>query len=224
MSTEPVALPPLRALNLRDQALAAVREAIVMGNMPPGTHLAETRLAQDLGISRGTLREAMRQLQQEGLAVTDGRGRLYVRSLDGRTIRDTFIVRAALESLAARTVAGLPEPERTEALSRLNDALAELRSAESESLPASIEADLTFHRTLCEVSGNVPLLQTWTHLENVLRMSIMNAGAERARTNMSADRHTEVIELIAANSPDLEARMRSHILAVLGDFDLQVAE
>lgn len=218
----PAALPSLTVSNLRAQALVALREAIVMGSFAPGMHLAEVRLAGDLGISRGTLREALRQLEQEGLAVTDGRGRLHVRSLDALTVRDAFRVRAALETLAARTAADLPRPEKDRAIEALSRALDVMREAEDKSLHTSLEADVEFHRTLCRVSGNQPLLQSWEQISGVVRMSIMFAGAERARKNVAAPRHQEVIDLIEKNPRDLEARMTAHILDVLDDFDLDL--
>ncbi len=83
----------------------------------PGTHLVETELSEALQISRGTLREAMRQLQQEGLISAGARGRLSVRHLDTKEIRDIFDVRAALESLAARELAS--RPDRADAVAEL---------------------------------------------------------------------------------------------------------
>ena len=223
VSPQTSVLPSLQVSNLREQALQALREAIVMGGIAPGTHLAEVRLASELGISRGTLREALRQLQQEGLAVTDGRGRLHVRSLDARTIAGTFRVRAALEALAARTVADMPEEPRAKALRQLDRALRTMRDAEEDDLPMleRLEADVEFHRTLCRVSDNEVLLQTWEQLAGVLRMSIMHAGAQQAKLNTSADKHQEVIDVIADGPADLEARITAHILAVLGDFGVE---
>jgi DNA-binding GntR family transcriptional regulator len=217
-------LPALQTQNLREQALVALREAIVMGSLSPGAHLGEVRLAKDLGISRGTLREAMRQLQQEGLAVTDGRGRLHVRSLDARTIRDTFRVRAALESLAARTVADLPGPARERALAALDGALAAMAAVEDASLHERLEADVEFHRTLCRVSGNEPLLKTWEQVSGVVRMSIMYAGVDKARQNVAVARHREVAEMLREAPADLEARMTTHILDVLDDFELDLEQ
>lgn len=216
-------LPSLQTHNLREQALEALREAIVMGSLAPGSHLAEVRLANDLGISRGTLREALRQLQQEGLAVTDGRGRLHVRSLDARTIRDTFRVRAALESLAARTVAELPSSAKESAVKALDRALEAMDAAEGESLHERLEADVEFHRTLCRVSGNDQLLKSWEQISGAVRMSIMFAGVDRAQQNVAAIRHREVIEKLEENPRDLEAWMAAHILDVLGDFELETS-
>ena len=91
MAAEPLSLLRLEKTSLRQQALTALRRAITSGELPPGTHLVETELSEALQISRGTLREAMRQLQQEGLiSVTGDRGRLSVRHLDAKEIRDIF--------------------------------------------------------------------------------------------------------------------------------------
>ena len=95
----------LEKTSLREQALTALRRAITTGQLTQGTHLVETELSEALQISRGTLREAMRQLQQEGLISAGARGRLSVRHLDAKEIKDIFDVRAALESLAASTLA-----------------------------------------------------------------------------------------------------------------------
>ena len=224
MTSAPSTLPSLQSHNLREQALIALREAIVMGTLEPGSHLAEVRLAGDLGISRGTLREALRQLEQEGLAVTDGRGRLHVRALDKRTIRDAFRVRAALESLAARTVADLPATAKKSAMKALEAALEAMAAAEDESLHARLEADVEFHRTLCRVSGNEQLLKTWEQISGVVRMSIMFAGVEKAQQNVAVPRHREVTDMIRENPRDLEAQMTAHILRVLRDFELDVEE
>ncbi len=117
MSVDATSLLRLEKTSLREQALTALRKAITSGQLPPSTHLVETELSEALQISRGTLREAMRQLQQEGLISAGARGRLSVRHLDTKEIRDIFNVRAALESLAARELAA--KPDRAEAVTAL---------------------------------------------------------------------------------------------------------
>src|SRR6478672_9822533 len=96
----------LAKTSLREQALDQLRNAVTSGEIAPGTRLLETELSAALGISRGTLREALRQLQQEGLVEAGERGRLTVRTLSDQEILDMFAVRAALEGLAAFIVAG----------------------------------------------------------------------------------------------------------------------
>ncbi|MCI9889920.1 GntR family transcriptional regulator [Micrococcales bacterium 31B] len=190
----PLGLVGLEKKSLREQALTSLRRAITSGELAPGQHLVEIDLSQRLGISRGTLREALRQLEQEGLASAGPRGRLSVRHLDAKEIHDIFAVRGVLESLAARTI--IEQPRRAKLVGELRDAIEHMDAAQSASLEEQIEADLDFHRRLCEVSGNETLLHQWNSLEGSIRMSIMFAGLDRATSNMSVDRHRDIVNAI----------------------------
>ena len=196
MTTQNAALAGLAKVNLRQQALSALRRAITTGELPPGTHLVETELSEQLQISRGTLREAMRQLQQEGLISAGARGRLAVRSLDAKEILDIFAVRAALESLAVRTLS--QAEDRHVAVAPLRESIRIMDEAVGDTLEERIEADLDFHRTLCQLTGNAMLLHSWKALEGSIRMSFMWAGMERAVGNMRVDRHTAIVDVIEA--------------------------
>ena len=213
MAAEPLSLLRLEKTSLRQQALTALRRAITSGELPPGTHLVETELSEALQISRGTLREAMRQLQQEGLiSVTGDRGRLSVRHLDAKEIRDIFNVRAALESLAARELCALPD--RAGAVAILRKAVAEMERWAVANLEDRIEADLKFHRTMCQLTGNETLVHSWTSLEGSIRMSIMFAGVDRAIKNMDVKRHSELVDAIETGDADTaETAVRDHMTA-----------
>jgi len=193
MTAEPGFLR-LEKTSLREQALSALRKAITTGQIRPGTHLVETELSEALQISRGTLREAMRQLQQEGLISAGARGRLSVRHLDTKEIRDIFGVRAALEALAASELAS--RPNRADVVAELRGAVEDMERWAASNLEDRIEADLRFHRTLCRLSGNETLMHSWSSLEGSIRMSIMYAGVERALKNMDAKRHLEIVDAI----------------------------
>ena len=152
-----------------------------------------------LGISRGTLREALRQLQQEGLVEAGERGRLTVRTLTDAEILDMFAVRAALEGLAAHIISG--RPDRADLVSRLQVGLDALDAA-GGSINDMVEIDLAFHRLLCELTGNTTLVHTWQALAGSIRMSIMFAGTDKALGNMSVPRHQVVLDAIADGDPD----------------------
>jgi DNA-binding GntR family transcriptional regulator len=191
----------LEKKSLREQALSALRIAITSGELEPGRHLVETELSDMLQISRGTLREALRQLEQEGLLSAGPRGRLSVRHLDAKEIRDIFAVRAALESLAARTLCELPD--RVQVTASLRTAIEAMAAAAAGSLEQRIESDLEFHRTMCRLTGNETLLHSWESLEGSIRMSIMFAGVERAVSNMSVDRHYDIVTAIESGDASL---------------------
>ena len=201
MAGAPATLLGLQKKSLREQALSALRTAITSGALEPGKHLVETELSDMLQISRGTLREALRQLEQEGLLSAGPRGRLSVRHLDEKEIRDIFGVRAALESLAARTLCELPD--RQHVTESLHAAIEAMSATAEGTLEERIESDLEFHRTLCRLTGNETLLHSWESLEGSIRMSIMFAGREKGVSNMGVDRHREIVDAIDTGDADL---------------------
>jgi DNA-binding GntR family transcriptional regulator len=207
MTNENGALLGLERVNLRQQAVIALRQAITSGGIPAGTHLAETDLAQRLQISRGTLREALRELEQQGLVTSGARGRLSVRQLGAAEIHDIFVVRGAIESLAAEL---LVDGDRSQAVLRLNAAVDRMAEAATLGLERRIEADLDFHRTLCTLTHNETLLNSWLALEGAIRLSIMYGGVERADENMDVHRHSEIVDAIATGD---SARARATIMA-----------
>lgn len=210
MSVEAPSLLRLEKTSLREQALSALRRAITSGQLQPGTHLVETDLSDALQISRGTLREAMRQLQQEGLISAGARGRLSVRHLDAKEIKDMFDVRGALESLAAGELAS--REDRGDAVAALRAAVADMERWAASNLEDRIEADLKFHRTMCHLSGNETLLHVWSSLEGSIRMSIMYAGVDRALKNMDAKRHLDIVDAIeSGDAAAAAATVREHM-------------
>ncbi|HET7666339.1 MAG TPA: GntR family transcriptional regulator [Mycobacterium sp.] len=210
MSVEASSLLRLEKTSLREQALTALRRAITTGQLSPGTHLVETELSEALQISRGTLREAMRQLQQEGLISAGARGRLSVRHLDAKEIKNIFDVRAALEALAAQDLAG--REDRAGAVAELRKAVADMEKWAASNLEDRIEADLRFHRTMCHLTGNETLLHSWSSLEGSIRMSIMFAGVDRALKNMDAKRHHDIVDAIESGDVGkAAATVRAHM-------------
>jgi len=189
-------MEPLTSLDrstLRERALGALRAAITSGRYRPGDHLGEVELAGGLGISRGTVREALRHLEQEGLVEAGPRGRLRVNSLSGDEIRGLYQVRAALEGLAATTI--IRSPRRAEAVAALRAALDEL-AEESSEFTQRVEADLAFHLLLCQLADNPMLVESWRHLEGRIRVAIMSHDAAQLPGIMSRDRHAPILDAI----------------------------
>jgi DNA-binding GntR family transcriptional regulator len=189
----PEPLSGLDRSTLRERAREAVRAAITSGQYRPGDHLGEVEMAAHLGISRGTVREAMRHLQQEGLLVAGSRGMLRVNSLSIQEVRELFSVRAALEGLAATEIVSSRERDAT--VETLRQALNGLAETELDFV-ARVDADLNFHLLLCRLAGNSMLVQTWRNLEGRIRVAIMNGGSERAPQMMSWDRHAPIVDAI----------------------------
>ena len=200
MTAEP--LPSLDRSTLRERALEALRAAILSGQYRPGDHLGEVELAGSLGVSRGTVREALRHLQQEGLVTAGNRGMLRVNSLTADEVRQLFQVRGALEGLAVREI--IASPRRESAVAALRAALEQL-SDDGEDVPARIEADLAFHLGMCRLSGNSMLVESWQHLEGRMRAAILNGAAWQAPM-MARDRHALIVD--ALERADVPAALR----------------
>ncbi|WP_344809732.1 GntR family transcriptional regulator [Microlunatus ginsengisoli] len=179
----------------RELILARLRDAISSGELAPGTHLAEVELSESLGVSRGTLREALRHLQQDGLLTADARGRLSVRVVSEQEVDEIFAVRCALESLAFRQICDLPD--RSVVIPELQAALGHLKENEGDFV-AQLDADLAFHRRLCELSGNGTLAHSWQGVSGLARAAITAAGPQTALHNMAYQRHLPIVSLLAA--------------------------
>ncbi len=182
---------------LRERTLQALRAAITSGEYRPGDHLGEAELATSLGVSRGTVRQALRHLQQEGLVTAGHRSMLRVTSLSLEEVRELFRVRAALEGLAASQI--ISSADRGAAADSLRAALARLVELDTDFI-ARVDADLGFHLVLCQLSKNSVLVDTWRHLEGRLRVVIVAAGPVSAQPLMSRERHNAIIDTIESGS------------------------
>ena len=106
----PAGLAPVTSISRRDAVCAEIRRAIIVGGLKPGEKLTELALAASLRVSRATVREALGQLAQEGLVVSEPYRGLRVADLDAHAVRDLAKTRVALDKLALRDL--LADPTR----------------------------------------------------------------------------------------------------------------
>lgn len=177
-----------------------VRWRVMSGVLPPGTRIPEARLAEELAVSRGTVRDALRQLQRERLIVWEARHSPYVRNLSQKEIEDIYQVRELLEGGAVRTLGGLGPRDRVRAVVALRAAYGELAAAATESNVTRINAELRFHETICVLSGNQLLLQVWQELRPVIQL-MLHCVPESVLSNVTVDDHLQLIDAIEAGEP-----------------------
>lgn len=141
---------------LRDRVVAVIRRAIFTGELPPGKRLVERELIEQIGVSRTSVREALRHLQSENLVESsDSRG-LRVAVLTEAAVRHLYEVREPLESTAARLFVIHATEDEVEELARVGKKLFET-STEQARLDERMAAVLQFDRLLLEGARN-PLL------------------------------------------------------------------
>jgi GntR family transcriptional regulator of gluconate operon len=202
-------LSPLRASTLAVQAADAVRELIASGELQGGDRLIEAKIAEQLAVSRGPVREAFRLLGAEGLVREEPRRGTFVVRLTEADVRDVYDLRVALESRAARLSIELGDPEAVENLRGILDELREV--AGEHSLAA--QADYRFHEAVCRASGNTRLLDTFvrqaTELRTLLRIDEELLDHEPFSI---ADEHEVLLAAIAAGDAErAEDAFRQHL-------------
>ena len=170
---------------LQERAFLALRSRIINGELVPGARIVEAEESARLGISRGTLREALRELEQLGLVVRDPRRVVTVRKLSRKEVVDLYAVRGALEVLAAQTICELSDSRRRHAAAELRACAEDLVTAEADGdAEKRIQADLGFHEKLCELSGNTILTAQWRQLAGVIRV-MLTSGHQRLTSDWS---------------------------------------
>ena len=142
----------------KDYALALIRELIMRGELDPGAHIRQTELAERLSISLTPVREALRQLEAEGLVAATAHHGVRVRSIDHTTLRNVYIARRLVEPyLAARGVLNLQAADITEAVSLLR----ELDGARARDDSVGVgRANYEFHFILYQRADAAALLET----------------------------------------------------------------
>jgi DNA-binding GntR family transcriptional regulator len=182
---------------LRGQAYDILKRQLLSGEMRPGERVNEVVMAARLGISRGPLREAIRNLEQEGLLIAAPHRGTFVRQLNQVEAAELQEVRLALETAAACRLAQRWTPE---AKALLEDRLENLRGMhlDNSTLAERMSADLAFHEAICEASGNETLLETWRSLIGRITIMVLNVGPQRMSQLQDADSHLPLVEAIAS--------------------------
>lgn len=149
-------------LPLRDVVFKTLRQAILTGELKPGERLMEIHLANKLGVSRTPIREAIRQLEREGLVIMVPRKGAQVASITEKSLTDVLEVRLALEKLAVELACKRISYEQKEILKEKMLEFEQLAGTDDASLIA--RADVAFHDAIFESTGNMRLGQMVNNL------------------------------------------------------------
>ena len=153
---------PIRYDGLVGEVTARLRDAILEGRLSDGERIVERDLAEQLGVSRGPIRDAFKQLEHEGLVVVLPRRGARVATLTAEDAVEVLALRKALEPLAVEMLIGRGDPRLLEPLKQT---LKRLRAAGSEGAwSALVSLDMEFHETVFRQAGSKRLLRIWESL------------------------------------------------------------
>ena len=190
---EPIRLDTYKPL--RDVVSEALRQAIREGVLQPGERLMEIQLADELGVSRTPIREAIRKLELEGFVVMVPRRGTYVADISLKDVVQVFEIRSALEELAAGLAAERITPDELEELERIlveiNDYIAR------DDFDKIVDADIRFHGILYKASRNNRLVDILRNLrEQMLRFRSISMHYP-GRLAATWEEHRQLVECIA---------------------------
>jgi len=200
----PGPLMPIKLDNykpLRELVFEAIREAIVSGKLKPGERLMEIQLAEDLGVSRTPVREAIRKLEQEGFVFMVPRKGAYVADISMKDIAEVFEIRGALEGLAAELAAERATEEELERLERLLVEIGEC--IERQDVDQMIAKDTEFHDLLFSASHNQRLGQILSLLREQIQRFRSRTLARVERMKVALEEHRGIVEALGRRDSQL---------------------
>ncbi|PRX38437.1 DNA-binding transcriptional regulator, GntR family [Meinhardsimonia xiamenensis] len=185
--------------------LADIRE----GRILPGDRLTETELARRYGLSRTPVREAIRQLEADGLVAHVPRAGATLRRLEPAEVSELYEMRAVLEATAARFAARAAAPVELAELSALNEAFATAATPVE-----AAEINRQFHAALMHAARNRFLTRAMEAVRKTFLILGPSTMEEEGRVEAAAAEHAEVLAALQArDEAAAEAAMRAHIEA-----------
>lgn len=195
---------------LREIVLEALKDAIVNGKLKPGERLMEQQVAEELGVSRTPVREAIRKLEIEGFIIMIPRKGAYVSDISLKDIAQVFEVRAAMEALAAGLAAQRIADDQMEKLERK---LVEVKNAvDNSDLDNIIHFDTDFHEIIYDASRNDRLVQILNNLREQIQRYRTASLASPGRLKDTLREHQELVDAISTRNVALAQKVaKEHI-------------
>ncbi len=203
---------------LRQEVLAALRTAILANEIPAGSRILEAEVAEQMGVSRAPVREAIRHLEQEGLVeIFPHRGAVVV-GLPEAEIDAIYELRSVIEG---RAIAAAVRSVTDEDLERLETLIDEMgRAIDAREVETVADLDLQFHGLIVELSGMTLLRHIWSGLDGLVRVRSYQAldrpgaTAEYFLAN-AAGSHSVLVDALRDGDPEAAAILaRQHVLEV----------
>ncbi|MGI6211474.1 MAG: GntR family transcriptional regulator [Anaerovoracaceae bacterium] len=201
---------------LREIVYEQLKVQIMTGKIEPGTRLMEVGLAEEMGVSRTPIREAIRKLEKEGLVMIEPRRGAYVTDISVDDMIDTLIVREDLEGLAAAVAATKITSHEAQELVNITKGYSE--AIENGDMEKMISFDETFHEEIIRLTGNKTLIMiSETVQEQALRFRYLYYDDFNRYQNMPHE-HTNIINALMSGDEDEARRVAQKHVADLKTF------
>ena len=189
------------------------REGIIDGVFEPGDQINEAQVASQLNVSRGTVREALHRLMQEGILIGRPNRGVFVRKLTANDVSEVYQAREAIELAAVSILASKDASSRAAVTEQLNQVISRMReSVEAEDWSAIHRIDLEFHTTLVQQAHNTRLMRAYATLATEALICIAHFVDAHPDPHHVLQKHEEIVSLLEAGDlPALHDTLRQHL-------------
>lgn len=214
-------LHPMRPTTLAERIVEAIVRAAAEAHFLPGDKLVETDIARSLNVSRIPVREALRILESQGIAVNEPYKGMRLMHVDQNRIRQLLAVRTALEQLAAHEALPILRADPG-AATGMETALAAMRHAvQDDDHYTMANQDTCFHRALCKLAGNQVLIQAWEPLSRQLTIIFGLSALQRPLPKILSE-HEKLLATLKRGKPEeIDRALEFHLVDMNNEVDFE---
>jgi DNA-binding GntR family transcriptional regulator len=198
-------LQSVDARTLRQSVTEAIRRAILQGDLLPGAQINQVQIAEQLGVSRGPVREALGQLEEEGLIRNVPYKGTFVTEITEEYIRELYDVRGLIETFAVRMAAEAATADDRHEIEQVMQAME--RALNEEAITRFAELDVQFHFLIIRSAHHSILLQSWRSIEMGVRRCSMLRHRIYSNTAAVIARHREILTAMDAGDVETAAAL-----------------
>ena len=212
---KPSPFKPVESKTLSESVTDSIRRAIFSGDLQAGQQVNQAQIAEQLGTSRGPVREALRQLEEEGLIQNVPYKGTFVIDISPEYIEELYGVRRVLEVFAIRRAS---ERASREDLDALRATVAQMRqAAEASDLDLTRELDLWFHHLICQSAHHSLLLQLWKSKEAGVRLCLAHGHSAYKDPREIIGTHPDILAALESRDVEQAAQLLDQHIKVAGD-------
>lgn len=191
--------------SLRSRVFSQLQNDILNGLYQPGESLIETKLSEELGVSRTPIREAIRQLELEGLVQSIPNKGAIVKGISAKDIEDIYTIRMLIEGLAARWATEKITPEELEELKDAAE-LEEFYTGKND-LVHLLQFDSRFHDIIFKASKSKPLMHTLSTFHHYVQRARSISLNSPERAQKALEEHKAILKAIEEHDPEKAERL-----------------
>jgi len=205
----------LEPKTLRENAQNCIRRAILDGDLAPGEQINQQQIAEKMGVSRGPIREALGQLEEEGLLRNVPYKGTFVTEITPVYIDELYSIRRVLEVFAVRRMIERADPEVLQKAQAILAAMNEV--ANTQDVNHLTELDLDFHSLICQGAQNAFLMQMWKSIQTGVRrcLALRHGIYENPRDIIGT--HPDILVALESNDAERASRLLDQHIKEAGE-------